>query len=107
MCLLRKITYGEFSEFVREKKITYSVDSYLLIHGIVAKNEKKSLKKILHKNFQNFLINTHDFSGFLKKYIFTFYTDELKKSEFFNFFLNFINYTIFIDKSKIIKFSIF
>ena len=25
MCLLRKITYGEFSEFVREKKITYKV----------------------------------------------------------------------------------
>ena len=23
MCLLRKITYGEFSEFIREKKITY------------------------------------------------------------------------------------
>ena len=23
MCLLMKITYGEFSEFVREKKITY------------------------------------------------------------------------------------
>ena len=23
MCLLRKIAYGEFSEFVREKKITY------------------------------------------------------------------------------------
>ena len=27
MCLLRKITYGEFSEFVREKKITYNVVS--------------------------------------------------------------------------------
>ena len=25
ICLLRKITYGEFSEFVREKKITYIV----------------------------------------------------------------------------------
>ena len=25
MCLLRKITYGEFSEFVREKKITYNL----------------------------------------------------------------------------------
>ena len=25
MCLLRKITYGEFSELVREKKITYNV----------------------------------------------------------------------------------
>ena len=24
MCLLRKITYGEFSEFVREKIITYN-----------------------------------------------------------------------------------
>ena len=26
MCPLRKITYGEFFEFVREKKITYNVD---------------------------------------------------------------------------------
>ena len=25
MCLLRKITYGEFSEFIREKKIIYNV----------------------------------------------------------------------------------
>ena len=25
MCLLRKITYGEFSEFIREKKITYNL----------------------------------------------------------------------------------
>ena len=30
MCLLRKITYGEFSEFVREKKITYRVARYYL-----------------------------------------------------------------------------
>ena len=29
MCLLRKITYGEFSEFVREKKITHSKGRYL------------------------------------------------------------------------------
>ena len=27
-CLLRKIPYGEFSEFVREKKITYNPKSY-------------------------------------------------------------------------------
>ena len=27
MCLLRIIIYGEFSEFVREKKITYNVVS--------------------------------------------------------------------------------
>ena len=27
MCLLRKITYSEFSEFVREKKITYNLPS--------------------------------------------------------------------------------
>ena len=32
MCLLRKITYGEFSEFVREKKITYNVHSILIHH---------------------------------------------------------------------------
>ena len=25
MCLLRKITYGEFSESIREKKITYNL----------------------------------------------------------------------------------
>ena len=25
MCLLKKITYGEFSEFIPEKKITYKV----------------------------------------------------------------------------------
>ena len=25
MCLLRKITYDEFSEFIRQKKITYKV----------------------------------------------------------------------------------
>ena len=28
MCLLRKITYGEFSEFVREKKITYNMTAF-------------------------------------------------------------------------------
>ena len=28
MCLLKKITYGEFSEFIREKKITYKVHTY-------------------------------------------------------------------------------
>ena len=27
MCLHRKITYGEFSEFIREKKITYKIFS--------------------------------------------------------------------------------
>ena len=29
MCLLRKITYGEFSKFVQENKITYNVPIYL------------------------------------------------------------------------------
>ena len=28
MCLLKKITYGEFFEFVQEKKITYKVHTY-------------------------------------------------------------------------------
>ena len=28
MCLLWKITYGEFSEFVREKKITYNLHRF-------------------------------------------------------------------------------
>ena len=31
MCLLRKIPYGEFSEFVRGKKITYNV---FVCHGV-------------------------------------------------------------------------
>ena len=34
MCLLRKITYGEFSEFVQEKKITYS-HSVVLVSYII------------------------------------------------------------------------
>ena len=34
MCLLRKITYGEFSEFVGEKKITYNPTTI-----VVAKKE--------------------------------------------------------------------
>ena len=33
MCLLRKITYGEFSEFVREKKITYEIHSCVKTRG--------------------------------------------------------------------------
>ena len=37
MYLLGQITYGEFSEFVREKKITYKVHSYFWsrVHGII------------------------------------------------------------------------
>ena len=32
ICLLRKITYGEFSEFIREKKNTYNYN-YLVNNG--------------------------------------------------------------------------
>ena len=35
MCLLRKITYGEFSEFVREKKITYNLHIVFFTGNII------------------------------------------------------------------------
>ena len=32
MCLFRKIPYGEFSEFIREKKIKYNSTTLLFLH---------------------------------------------------------------------------
>ena len=43
MCLLRKITYGEFSEFVREKKIIYNV-------FVCVEREKKTIWTFDEKN---------------------------------------------------------
>ena len=45
MCLLRKITYGEFFEFIREKKFTYNVlslaNTALYIYNLVQISQLK------------------------------------------------------------------